>query len=78
MSRDTENFTRMQRPDLSFNYGDADLNDLHPWQAPFGVASREIDYDDAWELWCAAADGKALLLESGATPLASFEKGGSN
>ena len=63
MSRDTENFTRMQRPDLSFNYGDTEVNDLHPWQAPFGLASREIDYDDAWELWCAAADGKEDVVK---------------
>ena len=63
MPRYSDNFTRMQRPDLSFGYGDADINDMHPWQAPFGLASREIDYDDGWELWCAAADGKTDIVK---------------
>ena len=63
MSRYSDNFTRMQRPDISFDYGETNINDLHPWQGPFGMASREIDYDDGWELWCAAADGKADIVK---------------
>ena len=63
MPRYSDKFIRMQRPDVSFGYADKDFHDLHPWQAPFGMASREIDYDDAWELWCAAADGKADIVK---------------
>ncbi len=54
-----------QRPDLSFGYSNnVDLNKLHPWQAPFGLASREIDYDDGWRLWCAAENGDTKIVES--------------
>jgi len=33
------------------------------WQGAVGLAGLDIDYDDAWDLWCAAIDGHLPTIE---------------